>query len=67
MDRKFITERRYSILIHGHIELINIRNYMKNKYTIVRSGGGLFTKQLNSNFRKRGGRYLVCHLGDGND
>lgn len=40
MDRKFITERRYSILIHGHIELINIRNYMKNKYTIVRSGGG---------------------------
>lgn len=39
------------------------------KYTIVRIGGGLFTrtyKQLNSN-RKRGGRYLVCHLGDDND
>ena len=40
------------------------------KYTIKMIGGGLFTrtyKQLNSNFRKRGGRYLVCHLGDDND
>lgn len=40
-----------------------------NKYTILRFGGGLFTrnyKQLNSN-RKRGGRYIVLSLRDDSD
>lgn len=41
------------------------------KYTInMIIGGGLFTrfyKQLNSKYRKRGGRYLVLSSRDDND